>query len=133
MLTANEANKCNLIQFENYPKIGIFARFKKLKLPFPIGIFEDELPLEAYVNHGRWIVKCKCGGAEKAWEEGLFMCLSCLNSSHKHQYRKAIFPRTRAKIEALLIQRPLINRNWIPGETLTQLKKENKEHEGELL
>lgn len=118
--------------------IGIVARFLKARIYQrdiikPIGLFEDDAPLQAYVNHGRWILKCECGGAEKAWEEEKFMCLSCLNSGHKHQYRKAIFPSNRTAIEAILIKRPLANRNWLPVETLAQLRKENKEHEGELL
>lgn len=138
MITANEWNKCSLADFEKIKGIGIFARFLKVSIPLqasgaPIGLFEDEPPLQAYVNHGRWVVKCECRGAEKAWEEGLFMCLSCLNSGHKHKYRKVIFPKERAAIEAILIKRPLINRNWLPGETLAQLGKENKDHKGELL
>ena len=90
-------------------------------------------PLQAYVNHGRWAVKCECGGAEKAWEEGWFMCQSCFNAGHKHQYRRSIFPKERLKIENLLEVRPLPNRNWYPGETLFQLQAENKEHKAELL
>lgn len=89
--------------------------------------------LLAEVNHGRWIVKCECGGAEKMWEEGVFMCQSCYNATHKHQYRKAIFPQSRKAIEAILSKRPLPNRNWQSGETLEQLKRENEEHREELL
>ena len=89
--------------------------------------------LKAEINQGRWIVKCECGGAEKAWEEGFFMCQSCLNGNHKHQYRKAVFPKQRRLIESLLLKRPLQNRNWSPNETLAQLKRENEEHREELL
>lgn len=89
--------------------------------------------LLAEINHGRWIVKCECGGAEKMWEEGFFMCQSCLNGNHKHQYRTAVFPKQRKLIEVLLLERPLQNRNWQPNETLAQLRKENEEHREELL
>lgn len=89
--------------------------------------------LEAEINHGRWIVKCECNGAEKAWEEGLFMCLSCLNGAHKHQYRKVVFPEQRVDIESVLLCRPIPNRNWHPGEIVDQLKAENEEHKEELL
>lgn len=137
MITANQFNNCSLAEYERrldcgFGRKGIIAQFRELHLPLPIKVSDSE-PLKAYVNHGRWIVKCECGGAEKAWEEGLFMCLSCWNSGHKHQYRRVVFPKERARIEELLIKRPLINRNWSPGETLAQLKKENKEHKGELL
>ena len=90
-------------------------------------------PLRAYVNHGRWVVKCECGGAEKAWEEGLFMCQSCFNSKHQHRLRLAMFPKNRAEIEKLLLVRPLENRNWSPSETLAFLKAENSAHKSELL
>lgn len=89
--------------------------------------------LLAEVNHGRWIVKCECGGAEKMWEEGVFWCQSCQNAGHKHEYRKATFPPQRKQIEAILSKRPLPNRNWQPGETLAQLSRENKEHREDLL
>lgn len=90
-------------------------------------------PLIAEVNHGRWIVICECGGAEKMWEEGCFMCQSCYNAGHRHQYRKAVFPRQRRQIEAILGVRPLPNRNWRPGESLAKLQRENAEHREDLL
>jgi len=95
-------------------------------------ISESE-PLMAEVNHGRWIVRCECGGAEKMWEEGWFICQSCWNAGHKHKYRQAVFPSGRNQIEKLLLRRQIQNRNWIPGETLEQLDKENEEHKEELL
>lgn len=132
LVTANKSFECNLEGFERLLKLGIFANFARLNLPLPIGTSDDK-PLQAEVNHGRWIVKCECGGADLAWEEGLFMCQSCWNGKHKHQYRKAVFPRWRQQIEELLSRRPLENRNWAPGETLAQLKRENQEHKEELL
>jgi len=89
--------------------------------------------LQAYVNHGRWLVKCECGGAEYAWEEKLFMCQSCWNANHKHEFRKIKFPKERKQIEELLSKRPIVNRNWKPNETIEDLIRENKEHEKELL
>ena len=90
-------------------------------------------PLKAYVNQGRWLVSCECGGAEYAWEEGIFMCQSCWNGNHKHYYRASVFPNERKQIETLLEKRPLQNRNWEPNETLTDLRRENKQHKEELL
>ena len=96
--------------------------------------YDNESPsLKAYINHGRWSVKCECGCGEYMWEEGWFMCRSCFNGNHKHKYRKAVFPSDRAKIESLLLVRPLQNRNWSSDETLGQLRAENKEHKEELL
>ena len=99
----------------------------------PESAYSNSSPLQAYVNHGRWIVKCECGGAEKAWEEGIFMCQSCFNAGHKHQYRQSIFPKERLEIEKLLEMRPLSNRNWYSNETLIQIEAENKEHKADLL
>ena len=97
------------------------------------GYDNESPPMKAYVNHGRWLVKCECNGAEKVWEEGWVMCISCFNGRHKHRYRRTVFPRARKKIEALLEKRPIPNRNWYPGETLADLQRENEEHKEELL
>jgi len=129
MITANVYNKTSL---QAYHLMVILPRATKLGISH-IGHDQESEPLKAYVNHGLWKVKCECGGCEKAWEEELFMCQSCLNSGHKHQYRQAIFPTARKSIEKLLALRPLANRNWTPGETLNQLKADNQEHRAELL
>ncbi len=95
--------------------------------------YSDSPPVRARVDHGRWIVDCECKGAVFAFDEGIFMCSSCLNAEHKHQYRHLIFPRNRKRIERILLERPLDNRNWYLGETVTQLEADNKIHKAELL
>ncbi len=93
-------------------------------------------PVEAFVNDGAWLVYCpepECHGAEYAWEEGVFFCTSCKNSYMKHDYRRLVFPKDRARIEELLLRRPLKNRHWTPGETVADLERENEEHAAELL
>lgn len=94
---------------------------------------DDGIPLKAYVNRGRWAIKCECGGAEYAFEAGIFMCRSCWNSRHGHRYRRFTFPRSRKRIERLLIIRPLENRNWFSDEPVSHLEAENIEHKAELL
>lgn len=108
----------------------IVPQLAKRKIPEQ-GISESSL--KAYINHGTWLVKCECGGCEKVWEEGLMMCMSCLNAKYGHKYRRTTFPKQRKEIEILLINRPLPNRNWYPGETLAFLKVENEAHKAELL
>ena len=117
-----------------------WAAFKKLKVEptmakrlLPQGGIDESPPLKARINHGRWLVDCECGGAELAFEAGIFMCLSCYNATHKHQYRRFVFPKSRHAIETALLQRVEINRNWFPGESLTKLKAENEAHKEELL
>lgn len=98
------------------------------------GFDEKTEPVPAFVNKGNWLVVCPvCGGAEYAWEEGWFFCCSCKNSYLGHKYRKLVFPADRARIEELLADRPLANRNWTPRETVEDLERENKEHAAELL
>lgn len=94
---------------------------------------DDGPALKPYVNRGRWIVKCECGGGEFAFDDGLFMCRSCWNSKHGHKYRRVIWPRSRKRIEMLLMARPLDNRNWFNDELVSHLVAENKEHAAELL
>lgn len=117
--------------WEAYKTLKVIPAMAKRLLPQ--GGISDAPPVKARVNHGRWIIDCECGGAVFAFDERIFMCISCCNARHKHQYRRLIFPRTRKAIEMILLQRPEPNRNWYPGETLTKLKAENEEHKAELL
>lgn len=89
--------------------------------------------LKAYINHGRWCVRCQCGGSEYAWEEGIFMCQSCWNETHGHRYGLVEFPAEREAIEQLLEVRRRVNRNWYPGETAFDLERENALHRADLL
>lgn len=134
MITGNRYFNCSFEDYCNRPKAGIYARMRMMGIlqSVPLAV-DDSSPLNAYVNHGRWLVKCECGGCEYAWEEKLFMCQSCWNSGHKHKLRRVAFPLYRKAIEMMLAQRPLINRNWKPGETIDRLRKENREHINELL
>lgn len=96
----------------------------------PTEITEEE-PVTAQVRQGAWMVLCpgpKCKGAELAWEEGLFLCLSCFNVAIGHRLRRSSFPAERRAIETILEPRPLPNRNWSLGETLADLERENVEH-----
>lgn len=113
---------------------GFLGRFR-VKFHYPETGYDENLePVHAFVNHGNWLVRCPyCNGAEYAFEEGWFFCCSCKNSYIGHKYQRLVFPEERAEIEALLAYRPLLNRNWNPGETLEDLQRENEEHAGELL
>lgn len=124
MITAN-LNNGSLVGYTQEVVLRMMAK-QQVK---PMGDSEAP-PLKARVNHGRWLVDCECNGAELAWDEGVFMCLSCFNAGHEHKYRTAIFPRNRKAIELLLMGRPVENRNWYPGESLAQLRAENEAHMG---
>lgn len=124
------ANSFFNMTWEEYNQIAVMPQLSKYGIE--PGLADDGLIL-AYVNHGRWLVKCECGGAEKMFEEGIFMCQSCYNAGHKHKHRHAVFPKQRRQVEAILLRRPIPNRNWQLGETLAQLKQENEQHKEELL
>lgn len=132
MITANTWFK---LKWEEWKR----GRLDKQAARFQISLREpdsQEEPIPAHISEGAWLVHCPekdCRGVEYAWEEGFFVCCSCLNSKVGHKIRRSAFPAERKEIEALLEVRPLLNRNWYPGETLDDLRRENEEHKDELL
>jgi hypothetical protein len=86
--------------------------------------------LYAYVNAGRWIVRCPdCGSCEYIWPDSpLFLCSNCFNVTVNGQWRPVVIPKEKARIDDLLAWRPIFNRNWEPEETIKQLKAENLGH-----
>lgn len=93
-------------------------------------------PVQAYVNHGRWIAECPdCNGAQIMSEtERRFWCLSCGNAAINFAWRHVRLPRDRDDIESTLMLRPAarpdkaITRNWNAGETVEELEQENASH-----
>lgn len=97
----------------------------------PLSDVSNSPPLLARVHRNIWIVDCPdCRSAEVGWiNESLFMCSACFNAMVGGKWRRVVFPENRPQIEAVLKARPMpINRNWSPGETVTGLKRENREH-----
>lgn len=83
----------------------------------------SSVALHAYVNHGRWVADCPCGGAELVAEGRRMVCGSCgLNSP-------VTFPANTDEIERVLHERrDTAARNWYPGETVEMLEAENMEN-----
>lgn len=86
----------------------------------------------AYVNHGRWVADCPdpaCAGAELVDPaEPLFYCLSCYNAAVGGAWRPVRFPPRSARqaIEQALLERARPERrNWYPGETVEDLRREH--------
>jgi hypothetical protein len=111
------------------------------------GTTTKEDPVEARIDHGRWIADCdQCGGAEYVDPDNpLFYCFSCRNKAHKGAARPVIFPVNREEIDAALLERKVIEhggdtetekalrhvsvglpRSWTPGETPLDLREQQK-------
>ena len=89
----------------------------------------------ARVNHGRWIADCpaQCGGALVVTENpALFICVECGSPENGGNWYAVVFPADKLAIENVLLKRPASrpdhapSRNWEVGESLAQLKQENK-------
>jgi hypothetical protein len=80
------------------------------------------------MNHGRWVAHCPfCNSAEIA-QPPVFFCQDCRNQMMDNKPLPFEMPRYWRAIEEVLAVRPKINRNWLPGETLKDLQRENHEH-----
>ena len=87
-------------------------------------LHEVSTVINAKINHGQWIVSCECnGGAFTCPKVKVACCFDC-----GRVYLSVKFPKNLATIERLLLGRPMVNRNWIKGETVKLLMAENIEH-----
>ena len=98
---------------------------------WPLSIFPKtaKSKVSAEINHGRWLVNCpnKCGEATVISETSLFfICVNCGSPENNTQFYRVIFPKDKAKIEILLLKRPIENRNWLIKESIMDLEAENK-------
>lgn len=112
--------------------LAIIAARNGVRLPPPETEVEGEIP--ALVNHGRWMAHCGCGGAVVVSSKvPLFWCPDCGNQANKGKWLRVIFPAEKEEIEKELLKRPADdgfrarNRNWLPGESVADLAKENSE------
>lgn len=81
--------------------------------------------LKARVDAGRWIVDCDCGAGNSTHPEwGIALCYGCGAVREKVK-----FPKEWKGVEKELLRRPeTVTRNWLSGETVAALKRENAEH-----
>ena len=84
--------------------------------------------MNAYVNHGRWVVDCDtpgCTGASRVQPpvEQAVVCDNC------HQPSTVTYPEYWLQIDTVLARRVVPQtRNWLPGETVDDLVSENARH-----
>lgn len=85
--------------------------------------------IEARVNQSRWIVDCPVEGCAEASlvfaTDPRFVCVTCGAGPYL-----VVLPAERDGIEEALGERPEMNRNWHPGETVGDLRVENRVHLG---
>ena len=88
-------------------------------------VYEIDMPREAYINHGRWVVNCQCNGAGLTSREfSVTCCFDCWRV-----YTNIIFPENAQKIELLLLDRRFeTDRNWNIGDSIELLEKDNLDH-----
>lgn len=89
----------------------------------------------ARANHGRWIVDCPCGGAERvatgqAWVVCRDIRRSIAGDRPCGTKLRIVWPdeATAVAIVDTLARRPLANQNWEPGETVADLTADNLLH-----
>ena len=105
------------------------VEIEPLDLP-PDSAIQGEV--QAYVSAGRWMVECSdCFTAVLVDDNDLlFYCPGCGTDG---QWRRIVMPTDRAEIERLLLLRPGWRenspfRNWLPRETVADLRQENIAH-----
>jgi len=98
-------------------------------MPAP-GVLEGDETVTAVVNAGRWIAECPfCAGAEYVnFDSPVFFCCNCRNQEAGNRPIPVALPTdtVRVQVAAYLCVRPRENRNWMPDETVADLRAENK-------
>lgn len=88
--------------------------------------------VKAYVsiNAGRWLIDCpfpSCNGAQYAsFVDRRFYCIDCNNSAVGGQWIEVVWPQNIKELEVALSSRPEAAQNWLPGETVSDLKKQDE-------
>jgi len=95
----------------------------------PVADVAEDAPIFARINGGRWIVVCDCGMSEAVWLAlPLFYCHNCWNTAIGGRWRPVAVPADRDEIQRLLVMRPYVNRAWIPGESVEDVRADNLAH-----
>lgn len=91
----------------------------------PQGKFVPRMSIEvktAYVGAGTWRIRCECGEAPSTHPEWKIACCSGCG----WVYQDVVFPAQILEIERILLLRAnYAHRNWLPLETVDDLKAQN--------
>ena len=99
------------------------------------GEFDEDAVTIARIEEGRWIADCPfCPSAQvvSPADQG-YLCAGadgCANAPIRGAFARVLFPApaVRDEIEAMLLERPPANRNWLPHESAADLRAENARH-----
>lgn len=90
-----------------------------------VQVHEVSDPVEARIDHGRWLIDCACGAGNAC--DASWSAACCLECGAVHTQVR--YPSNRHEIEALILDRPATaTRNWRPREDVTDLARENLTH-----
>lgn len=101
---------------------------EKFRIPAPPVNIKVNGRVRAYVNRSRWVANCPyCNTALPVSKvDTRFWCIGCRMIANLGCALQVIYPQDHREIELVLSMRPLaINRNWSPGETVSNLAQEN--------
>jgi hypothetical protein len=68
--------------------------------------------VRAFIESGRWLGRCKCGGLEYVTPaDKIFFCHNCGNQAHGFMALPVLFPviEERERIERALLRRPVVH------------------------
>lgn len=89
----------------------------------PLSVRDDDEPISAYINHGRWVVDCDCGSGNMV--EPTWLLAGCLACGRIHT--NVVMPEGHGDIEReLTVRTRPSNRNWVPGESAADLRAETE-------
>ena len=129
-----------IVHHEHQQRVGLpqfiqefWGRYKFGRLP-PVNNIQGSVA--AYINDGRWVAECPagCGGAlVVSDQQAIFICADCGSPENGNNWYAVVFPAAKVQIEQVLLQRPTRApdrahfRHWLPGETVADLKRQNRE------
>jgi hypothetical protein len=102
------------------------------EMAVPVLIHRHHGAVSAYINHGRWVADCgyeHCRNAlQLEYGDPGFLCLGSGGCGRAFDVVWPS-PEMARTIVGILVHRPAVyTRNWLPGETLTELMIENITH-----
>lgn len=153
----NGADRAKELGFKSYRE-WIMSLAEQTGYPWDGESWSDSA-VYARVDFGRWIADCEMGHASYVDpNDDLFYCYMCGNEPTHGAARHVIFPENRGEIEQELCRRevklgiglpknllvqptqvamnsrgvihPMLNRSWVPGETVEMLAIQRMQMEG---